>query len=130
MDTDKGRFIDMRVRMGEFTSRSPVYFLKQVKENKGQVVKCGDSRQQKRAVFVAKESVLTGKQDFLAIMKVYLRLKATKICQSQTTQLGHFLQQSFTFMCLDMDQTEIICNQGTWVQSLVREIRSHLLWSN
>lgn len=61
MDTDKGRFIDMRVRMGEFISRSPVYFLKQVKENKGRVVKCGDSRQQKRAVFVAKENMLTGK---------------------------------------------------------------------
>lgn len=47
MDTDKGRVIDMRVRMGEFISRSPIYFLKQVKENKGQVVKCGDSRQQR-----------------------------------------------------------------------------------
>lgn len=62
MDTDTGRFRDMRGRMGEFISRSPVYFLKQVKENKGQVVKCGDSSQQKRAVFVAKENVLIGKR--------------------------------------------------------------------
>ena len=33
-----------------------------------------------------------------------------KIYQSQTTHLGHFLQQLFVFMCLDLDQIETICN--------------------
>ena len=59
------------------------------------------------------------------LMKINFILKVVKICE-----FYHLINN------LDVDfpgglvVKNLPCNAGKWVQSLVKELRSHMLWSN